>query len=115
MALEQAYKAYLANPTAAALNDNASLHYIPTLTTLNTSAAIVKHNAAHARVLQKKEEKVLSRVEGSNALCVDVETTLKFLSGGGAYLPGMDDNFVADRTVIFPVVGSSLKSCFTTS
>ena len=53
-------------------------------------------------------------VEGRHALSVDVETTLEFLNGGGAYLPGLDDNFVADRTVTFPMVSvpCTLPSCF---
>ena len=104
MALQEVYESYLANPTVEALSDNASLHYISTLTTINTSIAIAKHNAAHKKVLRKKEEKVLSCVESGDALCVDVETTLEFLTGGGAYLPGLDDNFVSDRTVTFPTV-----------
>ncbi|KAL9128802.1 MAG: hypothetical protein Q9217_002583 [Psora testacea] len=104
MSLKEAYKGYLKNPTVEALSDNASLHYISTLTTINTSTAIAKHNAAHKKILRKKEENILSCIEGRDALCVDIETTLEFLSSGGAYLPGLDDNFVSDRTVTFPVV-----------
>ena len=104
MALKETYKTYLASASAEVLSDDASLHYITTLTSINTSAAIAKHNAAHKKVLQKKEEKILSCVEGGDAICMDIETTLQFVSGGGAYLPGLDDNFVSDRTVIFPMV-----------
>jgi hypothetical protein len=43
-------------------------------------------------------------VEGTNALAVEVHTTLELLSGGGSYLPGLDDNFLADRIVTFPIV-----------
>lgn len=99
-----AYQSYLANPTASTLNENASLNYITTLTTINTAAAIVKHTTAHGKVLKKKEEKILSCIESDDALCLDIETTLEFVSGGGAYLPGLDDNFVADRVVTFPMV-----------
>ena len=104
MALKEVYKSYLASASPEVLSDDASLHYITTLTTINTSAAIAKHNAAHKKLLQKKEEKILSCVEGGDAVCLDVETTLQFISGGGAYLPGLDDNFVSDHTVIFPMV-----------
>jgi predicted protein tyrosine phosphatase len=102
--LKALYQSYLANPNSPALNDNASLNYITTLTAINTAAAIVKHNAAHQKVLKKKEEKVLSCIEGTNAICLDIETTLEFISGGGAYLPGLDDNFLSDRVVTFPMV-----------
>lgn len=102
--LKSVYQSFLENPNASALNNHASLNYITTLTTIKTAAAIVQHLAAHHRVLTKKEEKILSCIEGSDALCLDVETTLEFITGGGAYLPGLDDNFLADRVVTFPMV-----------
>lgn len=102
--LRAVYQSYLGNPTASALTENASLNYITTLTTINTAAAIVKHHTAHQKVLKKKEEKVIGCIESEDALCLDVETTLEFLTGGGAYLPGLDDNFLADRVVTFPMV-----------
>lgn len=104
MSLESLYKNYLAGPSAGALAEDCSLNYITTLTTINTANAILKHHAAHQKVLKRKEEKFLSCIENSDAVCVDVETTLEFVTGGGAYLPGLDDNFLADRTVSFPMV-----------
>ena len=102
--LRSAYQSFLASPNASALSNDASLNYITTLTTINTAVAIMKHHAAHQKVLTKKDEKVLSCIEGSDALCLDVETTLEFITCGGAYLPGLDDNFLADRVVTFPMV-----------
>ncbi|CAD6593204.1 MAG: hypothetical protein ASARMPRED_007156 [Alectoria sarmentosa] len=102
--LNSVYQNFLSKPHSSALNNEASLNYITTLTTINTAAAIIKHHAAHQKVLTKKEEKVLSSIEGSGALCLDVETTLEFMTGGGAYLPGLDDNLLADRVVTFPMV-----------
>ncbi len=104
MSLKSIYQSYLANPTSNALSDNATLNYITTLTTITTRDSIIKHYAAHQKILRKKQETVLDDVEGSNAITLDVETTLEFLSGGGAYLPGLDDNFVSDRVVTFPMV-----------
>ena len=98
------YQSFLASPNASALNNDASLNYITTLSTINSAAAILKHHAAHQKVLTKKEEKILSCIEGSDALCLDIETTLGFITGGGAYLPGLDDNFLADRVVTIPIV-----------
>ncbi len=102
--LKSIYQSFLASPNPSALNNDASLNYITTLTTINTATAIMKHHAAHQKVLTKKEEKVLSCIECDDALCLDVETTLEFITGGGAYLPGLDDNFLADRVVSFPMV-----------
>lgn len=107
MSLKTLYQSYLANPSAAALSDHASLNYIPTLTTINTAASIVKHNTAHQKVLKKREERIIDCIESSNAITLDVETTLEFMAGGGAYLPGLDDNFVADRVVSFPMVSTN--------
>lgn len=102
--LKSTYQSFLASPHASALSNDASLNYVTTLTTINNAAAIIKHHTAHQKILTKKEEKILSCIESSDALCLDVETTLAFISGGGAYLPGLDDNFVADRVVTFPIV-----------
>lgn len=59
--------------------------------------------------LKKKEEKFLDVVEGKDSLAVEVQTCIEFETGGGAYLPGLDDNFLADRTVNLPIV--SLPAC----
>lgn len=96
--------AFLAAPSTGALADNASLHYISTLTSIQDATAILKHLSVQDKLLKKTKETVLDAVEGSRALSLDVETTIEFLAGGGAYLPGLDDNFVADRTVVFPMV-----------
>lgn len=106
--LKSIYQSFLTKPDGSAINNDASLNYITTLTTISSAAAIIKHHAAHQKVLTKKEEKVLSCIEGNDALCMDVETTLEFISGGGAYLPGLDDNFLADRVVTFPIVNQEI-------
>lgn len=105
--LTSVYQSFLSNPTVAALNDEASFNYITTLTTINSSAAIGKHFAALQKVLRKKEEKVLNAIENTDSLCLEVETTLEFLTGGGAYLPGLEENFLADHIVTFPIVSGS--------
>ena len=110
MALQAVYRSYLTSDNANVLSDNACLHYIPTLTTINSSAAIARHNKAHVKILKKKNEVILNSIEADKALSLEIDTTIEFISGGGAYLPGLDDNFVADRTVIFPAVSSSIVS-----
>lgn len=104
MTLQAAYTQFLAAPNPAFLATEATLHYITTLTTVSGTSEIIKHLSTQSHQLKKKEEKVLDAVEAPNALAVEVETTIEFLTSGGAYLPGLDDNFLADRVVTFPVV-----------
>lgn len=104
--LRAKYEAYLAAPSTGALAEGASLNYVPTLTTIVEPTSILKHLAAQQKLLKKKSERVLSAIESSNGLCVDTETTIDLIAGGGAFLPGLDDNFLADKTVQFPMVSS---------
>lgn len=104
MGLQSIYQQFLAAPHASSLADNASLHYITTLTTLNGAAEIIKHLKGRDYDLKLKEEKFLDVVEAADAVAVEVSTTIEFLAGGGAYLPKLDDNFLADRTVTFPII-----------
>jgi hypothetical protein len=104
MTLRDTYTRFLATPSSGALADNASLHYVTTTTSINDATAIIKHLSVQEKLLKKTKEKVLNAIESSNGLSVDVETTIEFSNGGGAYLPGLDDNFVTDRTVTFPMV-----------
>ena len=104
MALQTVYKQFLAAPNQDLLASDASLHYITSLVTVNGSSEIVNYLSTQSNQLQKKEEKFLDVVEGEKAIAVEAHTTIEFLSSGSSYLPGLDDNFVADRTVTFPVV-----------
>jgi hypothetical protein len=104
MSLHAIYESFLGNPDAASLAETASLKYITTLTTVNKAEIIATHlQTQNKTVVKKKAEKVIGAVEGPSALSLDVETTLEFISGGGAYLPGLE-NFVTDKIVTFPVV-----------
>lgn len=102
--LKAKYEAFLASPSTGALADNASINYIPTLVTINEPTAILKHLSTQRKLLTKKSERVLSTIASSDGLCVDVDTTIEFIAGGGAFLPGLDDNFLSDKVVHFPVV-----------
>ncbi|KAL8799931.1 MAG: hypothetical protein Q9182_005519 [Xanthomendoza sp. 2 TL-2023] len=98
------YDSAKTNPNASAFAPDGSLNYITTLSTLHTIDAIAKHLSAHQKILKKKHENILNTVEGDNALCLEIETTIEFIGGGGMYLPGLDDNFLADRLVTFPII-----------
>ena len=110
MTLHAIYEKYLASPGLSALSQSASLSYVTTLTTLKEAEPIIKHLERQNRsVVKTKSQKVISAIEGQNALAADVETTLEFISGGGAYLPGLD-NFIVDKIATFPVVRSQYVS-----
>jgi hypothetical protein len=112
MLLETVYKRFLASPASGSLAENASLNYIPTLRTFSDVDPIIRHIESQNRTeVRKREEKVLGVVEGQNSLSLDVETKLEFISGGGVYLPGLE-NFVTDKIVTFPTVSPpNMKHC----
>jgi hypothetical protein len=111
MTLEDTYKQFLAAPDASLLAGNASLHYITTLVTVNGPNQILKHLTSQVHDLKKNEEKFLSVIEGRSSLAAEVHTTIEFVAGGGAYLPGLDDNFLADRIVTLPIVSTIRPVC----
>ncbi|KAI0882700.1 uncharacterized protein GGS22DRAFT_39501 [Annulohypoxylon maeteangense] len=104
MALAAVYKQFLAAPTSTQLADGATLNYITTTTSFKGSDQIDKHFTTSAKQLKKTKQEFLSVVEGQNVIAAEVDTVLEFATGGGAYLPGLDDNFVADRTVYLPII-----------
>ena len=103
MDLKSHYRQFLTRPTLEALASNASIHYVPTLISVTESGDVMKHLKTQAQYLSRKEN-ILNAFESGNTLCVEAETTLQFLLGGGAFLPNLDENFIAEKTVTFPVV-----------
>jgi hypothetical protein len=110
MSLKAIYERFLADPNPSALSHGVSLNYITTTTTFNGADAVLNHLSSQQKIVKNKSDKTLSAIETPDALVLDVETTLEFVSGGGAYLPNLDDNFLADRVATFPTVGS-LVAC----
>lgn len=108
MALQAAYRQFLAAPSSSALAANASLHYITSTTSYTGPTDIIKHLGSLRGQIKKKKETILSVVEGQSGIAAEFETTLEFVTGAGPYLPGLDDNFVSDRTVYFPIVSFAL-------
>lgn len=104
MSAKDIYQRFLDLPNPISLSENASLHYITTLTTFAQPAQIVRHLESQAKkVVKTRSVKIISAVEGANALALEVETVLEFISGGGAYLPGLE-NFVVDKIATLPLV-----------
>ena len=105
MSLQQIYTTFLASPRSNALDPSASIHYITTGASVNTADAILKQlTRENNRQLKKRVEKVIASIETQNSLVLEIETEIEFLTSGANYLPGLDDNFLADHVVAFPVV-----------
>jgi hypothetical protein len=108
MALQAAYKRFLSSPNTSALADDASLHYVTTTTSFTGATEIIKHLSSVRNKIKKNKEDSLFAIENQQALALEAETTLEFVTSGGPYLPGLDDNFLADRIVQIVVVSSKL-------
>ncbi|PYH97805.1 hypothetical protein BO71DRAFT_346163 [Aspergillus ellipticus CBS 707.79] len=104
MSLKDVYQRFLANPQSAPLAPDASLIYITTTTKVDGASAVVNHLTKQQKIVKTKSETVLDAIESANSLCLDIETTLEFMTGGGAYLPSLDDNFLADHVATFPTI-----------
>ncbi|CUS07708.1 unnamed protein product [Tuber aestivum] len=104
MSLQQTYSRFLASPSVEAFSASPSMHYITTLITLSSTETIMRYLKREPSLLKKRVEKVLSAVETSDRLVLEVETELELVKNGGNYLPAMDDNFLADQVVAFPIV-----------
>ncbi|KAI9677921.1 MAG: hypothetical protein M1829_002418 [Trizodia sp. TS-e1964] len=102
MSLTDIYISFLAAPSANILSENCSLNYITTLKTINNAQNIIKElKSPHLKVQQSR---ILSTVVGDNSIALEIDTNIEFISSGGSYLPGLDDNFLADRRVNLPII-----------
>ncbi|KAG2412094.1 hypothetical protein HFD88_009650 [Aspergillus terreus] len=104
MSLKDLYQTFLADPKSASLASDVSLIYIPTTTKIDGADAVRNHLTRQDHVLKRKSQQVLDTIEGPSSLCLDVEATVEFVSGGGPYLLALDDNFLSDRVATFPTV-----------
>lgn len=107
MTLQAAYKQFLAAPNSSLLADEATLHYITTTTAFKGATDIIKHLGVQRSQIKKTKEDVLAAIEGPAALALELDTAFEFVLSGGTYLPGLDDNFLADRAVNIPIVSQS--------
>lgn len=104
MSLEALYKQFLVRPASNHLATNAAINYIPSNVVIGEASAILKHYDVQSQVVKKKAEDIKSVVEGPSSVCCEIETTLQFSTGAGAYLPGVDASLLADKVVILPIV-----------
>src|ERR1700733_10688094 len=98
------YKRFLTSPSSSLVADKATLHYVTTTSTFSGSTDIIKHINSTKSQLSKKKEEYITAVEGNGLLVVEMDTSIKLITGGGAYLPGLDDNFLSDRIVDLIIV-----------
>ncbi|KKA30128.1 hypothetical protein TD95_002002 [Thielaviopsis punctulata] len=97
------YKQFLSAPNAALLSPDATLHYITTTTTICGADNIIKHLGQVSKQIKKKAENVIDEINGGGASMLELETVMQFVVNGGPYAPGLDDNFLTDRTVTIPI------------
>ncbi|KAJ6015340.1 hypothetical protein N7540_009931 [Penicillium herquei] len=98
------YRKFLVNPKSAKVAANVSLFYVASTTKFQGSDSVITHLSRQSGIVKKKSEQIINAIESSDSLVLDIETTLEFLEGGGAYLPSFDDNFLADRVVTIPTL-----------
>lgn len=107
MTLQAVYKQFLAAPNSSVLAPNASLHYITTTTSFHGPTDIIKHLNSQRSQIKKNKEDLITVIEGQDALAVQTALSIEFLDNGGAFLPGLDDQFLSDRIVDIPVVSDA--------
>ncbi|KAL4883724.1 hypothetical protein BJY04DRAFT_184229 [Aspergillus karnatakaensis] len=103
MSLKDVYQRFLAAPSSAPLASDVSLTYITTTTEFKGVEAVTKQ-LTKQNIVKTKSQTILDAVQASNALSLDVETTVEFVTGGGAYLPNLDETFLLDRVATFPTI-----------
>ena len=104
MSLQKSYLNFLNSPRAAVLsNRETQFHYITTGHSV-AGETIIDHLNKQKHQLEKKVEKVISAIETLDSLVLETETTIEFKTGGGSFLPGLDDNFLIDQKATFPLV-----------
>ncbi|CAM1506823.1 Fc.00g064640.m01.CDS01 [Cosmosporella sp. VM-42] len=97
------YKQFLVAPNSSLLADTAALHYVTTTTSFSGPTQIIKHLNALQKQITKKKEDILNTIDGGNVIVLEVDTGLGFQTGGSAYLPGLDDNFLSGRVAYLPI------------
>ncbi|KAL4925471.1 uncharacterized protein BDV17DRAFT_300254 [Aspergillus undulatus] len=103
MSLKDVYQRFLAAPSSAPLASDVSLIYITSTTEIKGADKVIKH-LTKQQDLKINSQAIIDSVQGSNALSLDVDTSLQFLTGGGAYLPSLDETFLFDRVAKFPTI-----------
>ncbi|KAG6014339.1 hypothetical protein E4U54_005489 [Claviceps lovelessii] len=98
------YKQFLASPSSSYLSDKASLHYVTTTTSIFGPTEIIKHLNTLQNQVKIKKQDLINVVDGQSVIAAEVDTALEFQTSGGAYLPGLEDNFLSDRVAYLSII-----------
>ncbi|KAJ5660406.1 hypothetical protein N7507_006857 [Penicillium longicatenatum] len=98
------YRKFLADPKSANVAANISLIYVTSTTKFEGSDSVLTHLSRQSSIVKKKAEDIINAIESSDSLVLDIETTLEFLENGGAYLPSLSEDYLADRVVTIPTL-----------
>ncbi|GAO15524.1 uncharacterized protein UV8b_02994 [Ustilaginoidea virens] len=98
------YRQFLASSSSSLLAEKASLHYVTTATSIYGATEIIKHLNSLQKQVKIKKQEFLNVVDGHSVVVAEVETALEFQTSGGAYLPGLDDNFLSDRVAYLAII-----------
>ncbi|KAL3465292.1 hypothetical protein BJX64DRAFT_252823 [Aspergillus heterothallicus] len=104
MSLKDVYQRFLNDPRSAPLAPDVSLIYITSTTEFNGADAVLKHLIKQQHIIKTNSQSIIDTIQGTNGLSLDVETSVQFLTGGGAYLPNLDETFLLDRVAKFPTI-----------
>ncbi|KAK7206865.1 hypothetical protein BZA70DRAFT_275231 [Myxozyma melibiosi] len=101
----QLYQRFLSSPQASYLAPDAKLTYVTSCRTFNGPDAIVSHLLQASRQ-HKRAEEIMSAHAAADSIVLETVTTIEFVNGTGAYVQGLDKNFVVDNTVVVPIIHS---------
>ncbi|GAO50687.1 hypothetical protein G7K_4809-t1 [Saitoella complicata NRRL Y-17804] len=101
--VEELYDQYKSKPQASLLADDATLQYITSGVTVTGANAIITRRAKYRDEITVTEN-VIAKHVASESIVFEVAATITFTNGPGWLVPGIDDNFLFDKTIEIPLV-----------
>lgn len=106
MSIENVWNEYKKQRDGEFFTENVSVAFVPTAAGARGIEETKKFlSAAYDTRLLGVKENVLYQTVGQNSIVEESETTIKFVSGEGAWIvPGVDERYTIDKHVVFPTV-----------
>ncbi|RIB17058.1 hypothetical protein C2G38_1465450 [Gigaspora rosea] len=106
MSIENVWNEYKQQRDGEFFTENVSVAFVPTAAGARGIEETKKFlSAAYDTRLLGVKENVLYQTVGQNSIVEESETTIKFVSGEGAWIvPGVDDRFTSDKDIVIPTV-----------
>ncbi|BFZ62041.1 hypothetical protein YB2330_003120 [Saitoella coloradoensis] len=101
--VEELYDKYKSKPQASLLAEDATLQYITSGVTVTGANAIITRRAKDRDEITVTEN-VITKHIASDSIVFEVAATITFTNGSGWLVPGIDDNFLFDKTIEIPLV-----------